>query len=82
MLGLSVSLHVKTEVVTPGKSSITEVTLERFHSCVFSVMSRQFVRSSKLPVTTLPATAVRLLTSVGPLVGLQVAALRVDLYLA
>ena len=76
---LSVSLHVKTEMVTPGKSPITEVTFEWFHSCVFPVMSRQLIRSSKLPVTTLPATAVRLLTSVCSLVGLQVAALRVDL---
>ena len=76
---LSVSLHVETEMVTPGKSPITEVTFEWFHSCVFPVMSRQLIRSSKLPVTTLPATAVRLLTSVRPLVGLQVAALRVDL---
>ena len=73
-------LNMKTEMVTPGKSSITEVTLERFHSRVFPVVSRQFVRASKLPVTALPATAVRLLTSVGSLVGLQVAALRVDLY--
>ena len=79
---LSVSFHVETEMVTPGKSSITEMTLERFHSCVFPVMSRQFVRPSELPVTTLPTTAVRLLTSVCSLVGLQVAALRVDLYLA
>ena len=79
---MSVSFHVKTEMVTPCKSSITEMTLERFHSCVFPVVSRQFVRASKLPVTTLPTTAVGLLTSVRPLVGLQVAALRVDLYLA
>ena len=79
MLGLSVSLHVKTEMITPGKSSITEVTLERFHSCVFSVMSRQFVRSSKLPVTTLPAAQVGLLTGVRPLVSLEMTALGVDL---
>ena len=69
-------------MVTPGKSPITEVTFEWFHSCVFPVMSRQLIRSSKLPVTTLPATAVRLLTSMRPLVGLQVAALRVDLYVS
>ena len=36
-------LNMKTEMVTPGKSPITEVTLEGFHSCVFPVVSRQFV---------------------------------------
>ena len=76
---LSVSLHVKTEMVTPGKSPITEVTLERFHPCVFPVVPCQFVRPSELPVTAFPAAAVRLLSRVGPLVGLQVGALGVDL---
>ena len=71
---------MKTQVVTPGKSPITEVTLEGLHPRVFSVVSRQLVRPSKLPVTSLPAAAVRLLSRVGPLVGLQVGALGVDLF--
>ena len=70
---------MQTEVVTPGESPITEVTLEGLHPRVFSVVSRQLVRPSKLPVTSLPAAAVRLLPRVGPLVGLQVGALGVDL---
>ena len=74
------SLHVQTEVVTPSKSPITEVTLERFHPCVFPVVSCQLVRPGELPVTALPAAAVRLLSRVGPLVRLQVAALGVDLF--
>ena len=66
-------------MVTPGKSPITEVTLEGLHPRVFSVVSRQLVRPSKLPVTSLPAAEVRLLPSVGSLVGLQVTALGVNL---
>ena len=76
------SLHVQAQVITPGESSVTKVTFEGFAPGVFAVVSGQLIRSGKLPVTALPATAVRLLTSVGSLVGLQVAALRVDLYLA
>ena len=71
---------METEVVTPRKSPITEVTLERLHSSVFPVVSGQLVWPGKLPVTSLPAAAVRLLPRVGPLVSLQVGALGVDLF--
>ena len=72
-------LHVKTEVVTPCKSAITEVTSERFASRVFPQMPRQLVRSRKSPVALGPRAAVRLLTRVRSLVRLQVGTLRVNL---
>ena len=73
------SLHVELKVIRPGECSVTEMTLERFHSRVFSVMSRQFVGSGKLPVTAEPGTLVGFLPRVGPLVGLEVGTLGVDL---
>ena len=72
-------LHVKTEVVTPCKSAITEVTSERFAARVFPQMPRQLVRSRKSPVALGPRAAVRLLTRVRSLVRLQVGTLRVNL---
>ena len=73
------SLHVQTQVITPSKSSVTKMTFEGFAAGVFAVMPGEFVRSGKLPVTSLPAAQVRLLPGVGPLVGLQVTALGVNL---
>ena len=75
----SMPLHVKTEVVTPCKSAITEVTSERFASRVFPQMSCELVRPGKPPVALRPRAAVRLLSSVRSLVSLQVGALRVNL---
>ena len=73
------SLHVQTQVITPSKSSVTKMTFEGFAAGVFAVMPGEFIRSGKLPVTSLPAAQVRLLPSVSPLVGLQVTALGVNL---
>ena len=72
-------LHVKTKVVTPCKSAITEVTSERFAARVFPQMPRELVRSGKPPVALRPRAAVRLLAGVRPLVRLQVRTLRVNL---
>ena len=72
-------LHVKTEVVTPCKSAITEVTSERFASRVFPQMPCELIRSCKPPVALRPRAAVRLLSCVCSLVSLQVRTLRVNL---
>ena len=55
------------------------MTFEGFAAGVFAVMPSEFIRSGKLPVTSLPAAQVRLLPGVSPLVGLQVTALGVNL---
>ena len=73
------SLHVQTQVITPSKSSVTKMTFEGFAASVFAVMPGELIRSGKLPVTSLPAAQVRLLPSVGSLVGLQMTALGVNL---
>ena len=66
----SVSLHVKTQVITPCKSSFTKMAFKRLHAGMFSVMSCQFIGSGKLPITSFPTATVRLLSCVGSLVGL------------
>ena len=66
-------------MVTPGKCSLTQVTVERFAARVFPQVSRQFIRAGKLPVTVGPGARVGLLPRVCPLVGLQVGALGVHL---
>ena len=68
-------------MVTPGKGPVTQVALEGFAASVFPQVSGQLVRAGKLPVAAFPAAEVGLLSSVGPLVGLQVAALGVHLEL-
>ena len=73
---------MQTEVVTPGKGPVTQVALEGFAASVFPQVSGQLVRAGKLPVAAFPAAEVGLLSSVGPLVGLQVAALGVHLKLS
>ena len=73
------SLHVKTKMITSGKSSITKMTLEWFASCVFSMMSSQLVRSCKLPITSFPATQIWLFSCMGPFVSFKMTALSVDL---
>jgi hypothetical protein len=74
-----VSLHVQAQVITASKSSVTQMTFEGFAARVFAMMSGELVRSGELPVTSLPAAQVGLLPSVGPLVGLEVRALGVNL---
>ena len=71
--------HVKTKVVTPCKSAITEVTSERFAARVFPQMPGELVRPGKPPVALRPRAAVRLLPRVRSLVRLQVRTLRVNL---
>ena len=66
-------LHVKTKVVTPCKSAITEVTSERFAARVFPQMPGELVRPGKPPAAALPRAQVGLLSRVRPLVSLQVA---------
>ena len=66
-------------MITPGESSVTKVTFEGFTPGVFAVMSGQLIGSGKLPVTSLPAAEIRLLSGVGPLVSLQMTALGVNL---
>ena len=66
-------------MVTPGKCSLTKMTLEGFAARVFPEMSRQFIRAGKPPVTVGPGAGVGLLPCVGSLVGLQVGRLRVNL---
>ena len=65
-------------MVTPGKCSLTQVTLERFAARVLPQVSRQFIGAGKPPVTVGPGARVGLLPRVRPLVGLQVGALGVD----
>ena len=77
--GSHMSLHVQAEVVTPGKCSLTKMTLEGFAARVFPEMSRQFIRAGKPPVTVGPGAGVGLLPGVGSLVGLQVGRLCVHL---
>ena len=66
----SVALHVQRQVVRPRERPRAEVTLERLEARVLSVVPGQFVRPSILPLAALPRALVRLLTRVGPLVGL------------
>ena len=69
-------------MVTPGKCSLAEMTLEGFAARVFSEMSRQFIRAGKPPVTVGPGAGIGLLPCVGSLVGLQVGRLGVHLITA
>jgi hypothetical protein len=52
---------------------------ERLCSSVFPVVARQLVGPGESPFAAVPTAPVRLLPCVGPLVGFQVRALRVNL---
>jgi len=73
------SLQVQSKMVRSGKRSLTVWALKRLHSCVFSHVSGEFVRSCKFPTTPLPATLVWLFFCVCSLVSLEMGALCVDL---
>ena len=73
------SLHVQCQVVRPGESSLTQLAVERFVSCVFSLVPGQLVRPGEPPAAVLPLTHVGLLPGVGPEVSLEVAGLGVRL---
>lgn len=53
---------MQSQVIGPGKCSIAFVALERAMPRVLSVVSRQFIRASKLPATAFPVTVIGLLT--------------------
>ena len=65
-------------MVRSSECSLTVEALERLDTGVLPHVPRQLIRSSKLPTAALPGTLVRLFTSVGSLVGLEVRALGVD----
>ena len=69
-------------MVRSGERSLAVGALERFHSGVFAHVSGEFVRPCEFPRAALPGALVRFLPSVGPLVGLEVRALCVDLVAA
>lgn len=57
-----VSLHVQGQVVRSGKGAGAHGALEGLGSCVLPVMTRQFIRTGKAPVTVFPRAPVGLLT--------------------
>lgn len=74
-----VSLHVQSQVIGAGEAAAAHAALERLHPRVFPEMASQLVGSGETPLTAVPRAAVRLLSCVGPGVGLQVRGLGVDL---
>lgn len=72
-------LHVERQVVGAGEGAFADAALERLGAGVFSVVARQFVRAGEAPLAFRPLAVVRFLTSVYPLVSLQVGAFRVHL---
>ena len=76
------SLQVESEVIRSGERSLAVGALERFHSSMLAHVSGEFVRPCEFPCAALPCALVRFLSSVGPLMGLEVRALCVDLVAA
>jgi len=64
-------------MVGPGKGSLTMRALEGLDASVLPHVPSQLVRPGKLPAAALPVALVGLLPRVGPLVRLEVGALRV-----
>ena len=62
--GLSshVSLHVQGQVVAPGESPLTQVTLERPVTRVLPEVTCELVGTSELPAAALPAAVVGFLS--------------------
>lgn len=71
------SFHVEWEVIRPGESSLTKSTLKGSISRMFPKVSSQFVRSRKLPSTSLPTALIGLFSCVSPEMGLQMRTLGV-----
>jgi len=67
-----VALHVQSQVVRTREAALTDVTLERLRSSMFPDVPGQFVGARKPPLAGHDVTAVRLLPSVDPLMGLKV----------
>lgn len=57
-----VALLVQSQVVRAGEAALAVRALERLDACVFSEVSRQFIRTSKLPCAAFPHALVRFLT--------------------
>ncbi|GIY21207.1 hypothetical protein CEXT_636301 [Caerostris extrusa] len=60
--GRLMPLHVQRQMIRSGEGSLTQLTFEWLLTCVFSVVSGQFVGPGKLPSTALPCACVWLLT--------------------
>ncbi len=73
------SLQVQCQVVRACKSPLAVRALEWLDSGVLAHVTGQFIRTSELPVASLPVALVWFLSSVCSLVGFQVGALGVDL---
>lgn len=69
-------------MIAAGEASVAMPALERLRAGVLAVMARQFVRTRKSPLATLPAALVRLLSRVRPLMGFEMRALGVHLLAA
>ena len=53
-----VTFEMQCKVVWPGEGSITMTTLEWLCACVFSVMSCEFIRTRKSPLTAIPRASI------------------------
>ena len=73
------SLHVEGQVVAPTEAPIAVRTLERLLARVFPVVTRQLVAAREPPRATFPRALVGLFPRMGPLMRLQMRALRVHL---
>lgn len=71
------ALPVQGQVVGAGEAAVTVWTLEGFDASVFSEMSCQFIRPSKLPRAPFPRAFVGLFSCVRSSVCLQVRAFSV-----
>lgn len=71
--------QVKIEMIGARERLVAESTLERFLSCVTSVVSGELVRATEGPVATFPRATERFLSSVDPTVRLEVGAFGVHL---
>ncbi len=69
-------------MVGSRESSLTMGALEWFDSSVLSHVPCELIRACKFPCAAFPCALVRFFSSMGPLVGLEVGALGVDLVTA
>ena len=67
------SFHMQRQMIWPGECSFAQPTLKWPITCVFSVMSCQFITSCEFPATTLWCANVWLFSRVCPLVCFHMA---------
>ena len=67
------AFHMQRKMIWSGECSFTQPTLKWPVTCVFSVMSRQFITSCEFPATTLCCANVWLFSRVCPLVCFHMA---------